>query len=100
MVSFESSYNDDKLRELQRKAEELGGSHEYPLEELMTEDFMSRYTDFQTLQAMFDASGIVNIEEITNDKFLEFISAHTRFASWEEMKQMAAAEYVKRKLAS
>ena len=92
------SFDDRKLKKLQRKSKELNGEKAIPLTELLPDNFIRRYTDFQTLQAMLDASGIENSEEIGNEKFSKFVSTHTRFSNWEEMLKTAGAEYFKRKL--
>ena len=92
------SFDDSKLKELQRKSKELNGEREVPLTELLPDNFIREYTDFQTLQAMVDASGIKNSEEIGNEEFSKFVSTHTRFGNWEEMLKKAGPEYIKRKL--
>jgi len=96
MVSF--SFDDSELKKLQKKVKELNGEREVPLPELMPDNFIRANTDFQSLQAMFDASGIENFDEIDNKKFSKFIATHTRFSTWEEMIQEAGVEYAKRKL--
>ncbi len=100
MVKFKSnfSFDDSKLKRLQLKVKELHGQRNVPLPELMPDNFIRKYTDFQTLQAMLDASGIENLEEIGNEKFSKFISTRTGFSTWEEMIEVATAEYAKRKL--
>jgi len=100
MVNFKSSFSfdDSKLKKLQQKVKELSGQRKVPLPELMPDDFIREHTNFQTLQAMLDASGVENSEEIGNEKFSKFISTHTQFSTWEEMKNAAVTEYIKRKL--
>lgn len=99
MVNFEStfSFDDSKLKKLQQKVKELGGQEEVSLTELMPDDFIREYTNFQTLKAMFDASGIENMEEIGDEKLSKFIAAHTRFRTWAAMTKMAVTEYIKHK---
>lgn len=92
------SFDDSKLKELQRKSKELNGERKIPLTELLPDSFIRQYTNSQTLQAMIDASGMKNLEEISNEEFSQFVSTHTRFGNWEEMLKMATTEYVKRKL--
>jgi len=97
-IKAKVTIKDSKLKELKRKAEKLDGQREVPLPELMTDGFMRRYTDFQTLQAMFDASGLENLEDIDSEEFSKFIATHTRCSNWEEMLKMANVEYMKRQL--
>ena len=92
------SFDDRKLKELQRKSKELNGQREIPLTELLPDDFIREYTDFQSLQAMFDTCGIEQLKEPNNAEFAKFISTHTRFSTWEEMLETATIRYTKRKL--
>lgn len=87
-----------KLKELQKKSRDLHGQSEVALPELMNDEFMRKYTDFQTLQAMFDASFVENAEEIGGDQFSKFIALNTRFGNWEEMLKTAGVEYGKLQL--
>lgn len=91
-------FDDKSLRELQRKVKELDGERKVALSELLPDDFIRQYTNYQTLQEMLDASGIKNTEEIGNEEFSKFIATHTEFPSWEEMLQVAATAYYKRQL--
>jgi tetrahydromethanopterin S-methyltransferase subunit A len=74
-----------KLDELSNKMKEIASQKEVSFIELYPDDFVSRYTYFQTLQQMFDAIGIEDAEEIHSAKWTEFVAAHSRFAGWEEM---------------
>jgi len=46
-----------KLNDLAKRATELDGSHRVPVSELFAPDFMRRYTEFASIEAMFEASG-------------------------------------------
>lgn len=97
-INANFTFDDSKLKELQRKIKGLKEKKPVPLSELFPSDFIRKHTDFQTLQALFDASGIEDEEEIGNEEFSKFVATHTRFSNWEEMKKAAGAEYVKRQL--
>ena len=97
-VNVDFKFDDGGLKKLQRNLEKLPKESEVPVSELFNDDFMKQYTDFQTFQAMVDASGIKNSDEIGNEAFSKFVSTHTRCGNWEDMKKQAGAEYVKRKL--
>ncbi len=90
--------NTDGLKKLKQKAKELHGERKLPLTELMSPEFMREYTDFSDLQAMLDASGIENAEELKGEKFSQFVAEHTKFGDWGEMQRTAGAEYAKRQL--
>ena len=95
-VSF--SWDDSGLKKLKQNIDALSGQHDVRLTDLLTDNFIRQHSNFQTLQALIDASGIENTEDIGNEMFSMFISVHTTFASWEEMVKLATAEYVKRQL--
>lgn len=95
---FDISFDDSKLKDLQRKAKELNGEHRIPLAELLPDDFIREYTDFKSLQAMIDTCGIEKLKEPDNPDFIKFVSAHTRFSTWKEMLDEASSRYFKRKL--
>ena len=97
-ISF--SWDDSGLKRLQQNIDALSGQHEVRLTDLMPDTFIRQHSNFQSFQALIDASGIENTEDIGNEAFSKFISTHTTFASWDEMVKTAAAEYVKRKLGS
>lgn len=92
-----------KLRDLQRKAEQLDGEHSVPLAELFNDEFMLRNTEFPSVKSMLEGSGykIESNEELANipeEDWDTFIRSCTRFASWDEMKNAAAQEWVGRTL--
>ena len=95
-ISFH--WDDSKLKKFQKKVEDISGEHDIPITDLMTDSFIRQHSKFDTFQALVDASGIKNTEEIGNDAFSEFISTHTTFGSWEELKIAAGTEYVTKKL--
>lgn len=97
-INAKITFDNSKLKELQRKLKNLGEKKRVALPDLLPDDFIKKHTDFQTLQAMLDASGVKNQEEIGNEKFSKFIATHTRFSNWEEMLKAAGAEYYKRQL--
>lgn len=87
-----------RLQELQRKAESLAGEHEVPMSELFPSEFMLLHTDFESVEALFAASGysIENSEDlaaIPDDQWDVFIRSRTRFASWQEMLGAAGEQY-------
>lgn len=97
-MGFKVTIKNDKLKELQRKARALNGERKVPLSEMMPGAFMQKYTDFETLQAMLDESGIKDPEEIRGEEFSKFVATHTRFDSWGEMLKRAGVEYGKSQL--
>ena len=97
---------DRKLAELQRRAEALGGERNVPYRELFTSTFMAKHTGFETLQAMWDASGLFVATESEEDcrKVLagrpwnDFVNQRTQFSDWQKMLTKAGTEYAARQL--
>lgn len=101
-----SSFNDlsRQLQNLQRKieksTEEVNGEVSFNL--LFNENFMERYTEYGSIEKFFNNNGL-NFK--TQEGFNQFpeaeldkiVQAKTKFNSWEEMKQTAGKEYVKKK---
>jgi hypothetical protein len=93
-----------RIKELQHRAEELSGTHDVPISQLLTPEFMLLNTDFESVESMFDASKFqVRSQEdfaaIPDERWDEFICSVTRFATWKEMLAAATSEYVSERLA-
>ena len=82
------------FKELDKKLESLSGN--VPLDELLNSNFMRKYTQFQTAQEFADTSSFdfSNIESIDSNDLDKFVSTHTKFTSWQEMLNHAAAEWI------
>jgi hypothetical protein len=94
----------DDIHRLQRKIEELEGTHQIPFDELYPPNFMIAFTDFASIDEMFAASGFKTETEedfaaIPDDAWDEFIARRTRFASWQAMQEEAGQEWAERRLA-
>lgn len=93
-----------KLRDLQRKAEQLDGQHSVPFVELFPDEFMLRNTEFASIDSMFQLSGFTvksseDFAAIPDEAWDRFVQERTRFASWDEMKSAAVQEWATRRLA-
>ena len=84
------------FKELDKKLESLSGN--VPLDELLNSNFMRKYTQFQTVQEFADTSSFdfSNIESINSNDLDKFVSAHTKFTSWQELLNHAAAEWIQK----
>jgi len=92
-----------QLDELQRKVEKASGTREVPIDELLTPDFMLRFTNFASAQAMFDESGLdfetqAEFDALPADQLDAFIAANTQFDTWDELIAAAGTEYVQKLL--
>ena len=95
--------NLDGLRKLQRRAEEVDGTHQVPLSELLTPTFMRGHSPFDSFEAMLRASPF-SVESAEDFKAIPdadwdvFVRQNTRFSSWHEMLSVAGAEWMKERL--
>lgn len=92
----------DKLR---KNLEELSKKTEIKFTELMNPSFVSRFSKFDCLESLFDASGFnvgnpSDFAAIPVEEWEAFIVSNTSFNSWKEMQEKAMAYYVKQQLHS
>lgn len=90
-----------KLERLSRNVENVSGTVAF--DDLFPPEFMRRYTDFATIQAMADASGFTiesreDFEAIPDADWDAFVRSRTRFQTWQDMQAKAGEEYVGRRL--
>lgn len=88
------------LRKLQRKAKQIGGVRNVPLDELLTPTFLNRHTNFASVEDMFKKSGynvetMEELERIPEEEWNVFIATNTLFSSWQDMLTAAMSEQVK-----
>jgi len=91
------------LDEFHRKLKSLDGTNRVSFAELFDRNFMVAHTNFSSFEDLLEAGGYdANSEEdflaIPDDEFDEHIRSVTKFSSWEEMQQQAAANWMKKKL--
>lgn len=86
----------DKL--IKKETRRLSGN--IPFDALFNKNFMSMYTNFDTLEELLSSGGYENaesekdIEKIQNDEFDKYIEANTKFSSWNQMYTKAGQVYV------
>ena len=85
---------------LKRNIAKLGGERKVRATDFLPSRFMSRFTEFPDLQAMLDASGVDDAEELKGKAFSQFVAKHTNFADWDEMLQAGLRDYATRSLNS
>lgn len=94
----------DDLDRLQERTESVAGENAVSVDELFPADFMQTHTEFETIQAFFEASPWTveteaDFEAIPGREFDEYVDEHTGFSSWEAMLTAGAREWVLRELA-
>ena len=92
-----------KIKDLQKRAKALDGENLVPLVDLLTIEFLNRYTSFSSVEELFEASGFKvdnteDFEKIPNDEWDEFISKNSIFKNWEEMLEKAGEEWITNEL--
>jgi hypothetical protein len=93
----------NNLDNLAKRAEQLHGSHDIPLRELLTPSFMAACSRFAAIDEMLDASGF-KIESADDFKAIPesernaFVKNNTSFDGWQDMLRAAVAEWSKKKL--
>ena len=90
------------LEELQRRARELGGTRSIPLTELMPPSFIAHHTGCADIDDLARRAGIDPVSQEAFEAGLPSVDAwlqqHTRVASWQDLLQVAAADYCRRQL--
>ncbi|MFC7188165.1 hypothetical protein [Halorubrum yunnanense] len=93
----------DTLEDMEEKAEEIDGDNDVPLNELFTNDFLQRYTEFASLEEFFEESPWVvesddDIDAIPQEEMDEYVNEHTTFDDTDEMTGEAATEWAAKQL--
>jgi hypothetical protein len=89
------------LKKLKENLEGLSGTHQVPLPEVLTADFVSSHSQYADFDALLAAIGVTTTEEfraLPDADFDTFIAANTDFESWLDMQKQGMAEYAKAKL--
>ena len=106
MAGLQFSGLNDLRRELEtmsRRAEELDGTHEVSLNDLLTRSFMRKHSRFSSFEKFLDASPFTvetpeDFEAIPDAEMDAYVSSVTDFDSWEDMLGEATQEYISRKM--
>lgn len=91
-----------QLDDLSKRAQALEGKHQVPATEMFNPAFMRKHTDFESFEAMIEASGHdvqtpADFERIPDDEWEQLVTTRTQFTSWRVMQEKGGAEYLKRR---
>ncbi|WP_406846050.1 hypothetical protein [Bacillus safensis] len=90
-----------KIKKMSKAADDLQGSNEVPFEELFTDAFLRKNTNFSSYNE-FESGEVFskheNLDQIPENELDDYVLNNTKFTSWREMLDTAGAEYVVRKL--
>lgn len=93
----------DKINELERKVDRLSGERQVSFDELFNDGFMKKYTKYNKFSELLDNSGFKvenqdDFKAIPDAEWEKYIISVTKFESWQDMLQIAGAEYYKKQL--
>lgn len=77
-------------KKLKGNLEKLGKKGKVKFSELFPDSFIKKYTQFETLENLFESSDfkvntVKDLDAIPRDDWDKFINDHTNFSSWEDM---------------
>ena len=92
-----------ELDRLQREMSNASGEMEVPFTELFTDSFMQEYTNYSSIDDLFEDGGFQahtneEFESISEEELDAHISRNTEFQTFQEMLGEASAQYVLRQL--
>lgn len=89
-----------ELNKLSKNAEKISGNNQVSFNELFTNSFMSKYTDFTNIDDFVTNSGFdfSDLESIPDSDLDNFVSNNTSFSNWKEMLTKASEIWTVKKL--
>ena len=92
-----------KLDNLADSAKKLHGTHEVPIADMLTPEFMGEHTRFANIDEFFDTGGFqVNntedFQDIPTEKLDEFVRSASGFESWQAMTAEAGKAWALKQL--
>lgn len=89
----------NELERLERNAKELDGTNEVPLSELFNPRFMRKYTEFNSIEDMFEQSEWTveseqDLNAVPERQFDMYVREHTQFSDSDEMMKVAGEEWI------
>ena len=91
------------LKKLSSNLEELGKKKSLSLSELMPTDFISKYSQYENVDKLFEQSGFnlkaqSDFSAIPENEMDKFISKNTSFISWLEMQKKAIEVFTQKQI--
>lgn len=80
----------DGIDELEGKLDRIPS--EVKVEDLLTDSFIARHSQYRTAQEFFDLFP-GSLKELTPERLNAVTTTHTTFSTWDEMLQAAGSEY-------
>ena len=92
-----------QIDKLQKNVQRISKLDSVSFDELFTSAFMSKYTQFGSIEDMIDASGhrvesAEDFEKIPDDEWDAFVKKVTQFSCWEKMLATAGEQFIGKQL--
>lgn len=90
-----------KLENFAKKAKQESGTKEVKFDDLFVPSFMSENTKSSTIEDFLGDLNVKNADEfkaLPQASLEEKVKSDTKFSSWQEMQEAAAADYYARRL--
>jgi hypothetical protein len=88
------------LRRLQKNAEALDGTHEVPLDNVLSPAFLRKHTQFTSLEnllAVWNVDGD-EFDDLSAEKKDALTTSTTSFRTWDDFVAAGTAEYARKQL--
>ncbi len=82
------------LDEFKDRMTGINESIDVPLTDLLPDSFIQANTDFDSFQALVDASGIQDESGFESEQFSQFIRDHSDLDGWHDLLEKATTEYI------
>lgn len=83
--------------EFEQKIQNIAKPQQVELQNLLTDNFLTSYTNFSNIDELLKSLNISTYEDLQNypkEKLNNFINNHTSFETWDELLQQASTEYL------
>lgn len=101
-IKMDTSGVDRMLKRMEDNVKRVSGSHQVPLSEMMTPEFMRKHSSFGSTDEFFAAVGIEDtvFVDMPAEQQDEFTRQHTTFSTWQELINDAGARYIEKQILS
>ncbi|MEK5057017.1 hypothetical protein BK126_18160 [Paenibacillus sp. FSL H7-0326] len=91
--------SNSRLNEIKENVRNLENNRSVSFDEMFNSYFMTRFTNFESIDEFFDRSGFnadteEDFEAIHREELDAYVAKQTKFDSWEEMVGKATEEYI------
>lgn len=90
----------NKLKRMQSNAATMSGTHDVPLTQILSPEFMRKHTRFDSVEALFAAwqIDVDGFKALTTEQKDALTKGTTSYHTWHDLIQAVAAEYTRQQL--